>query len=228
MCGRFTLSSSAEDIAEAFGVRPPSELRPRYNIAPSQPSLVLKASGGARVLAWHRWGLVPPWAADLAIGNRLINARAETAADKPAFRAALRRRRCLIPASGFYEWAQAGKQKQPYLFALRDRRPFAFAGLWERWDKGGEEVLSCAILTTGANDVLRPVHDRMPVIVPADAYDRWLDPAVQDPAAVADLLAPYPAGEMAATPVSRRVNNPRFDDPACVEPQPPGPAALFP
>jgi putative SOS response-associated peptidase YedK len=219
MCGRFTLSSSAEDIAEAFGVSPPAGLRPRYNVAPSQPSLVLRGSGGARVLAWHRWGLVPPWADDPAIGNRLINARAETAADKPAFRTAFRRRRCLIPASGFYEWAQAGKQKQPYHFALAGGKPFAFAGLWESWDKGGEEILSCAILTTRANNVVRPVHERMPVIVPVDAYDVWLDPAVQDPAAVADLLAPYAAGRMTATPVSRRVNNPRFDDPACLEPE---------
>jgi putative SOS response-associated peptidase YedK len=162
--------------------------------------------------------LVPPWAADLAIGNRLINARAETAAGKPAFRASFRRRRCLISASGFYEWARAGKQKQPYLFALRGRRPFAFAGLWEGWGQGGEEVLSCAILTTDANDVLRPVLHRIPVIVPADAYGRWLDPAVQDPAAIADLLCPYPAGGMTSFPVSTRVNNPRFDDPGCIEP----------
>jgi putative SOS response-associated peptidase YedK len=133
----------------------------------------------------------------------------------------LRRRRCLLPASGFYEWAQAGKQKQPYLFTLRERRPFAFAGLWERWGKGGEEVLSCAILTTEANEVLRPVHNRMPVILPVDAYDRWLDPAAQNPAAVTDLLCPYPAGEMVAAPVSRRVNNPGSTTPPVSHPSPP-------
>jgi putative SOS response-associated peptidase YedK len=146
--------------------------------------------------------------------------------DKPAFRAAYRRRRCLVIADGWYEWQAVGKQKQPHLFTLRERRPLAFAGLWESWQGAGGEVLeTCAILTTAANGLVRPVHNRMPVIVPTDAYARWLALDVQDPAAIADHLTPYLAGRMTATPVSRRVNNPRFDDPACLEPEPPGAGA---
>jgi putative SOS response-associated peptidase YedK len=164
-----------------------------------------------------RWGLIPSWAKEAAIGQNLLNGRAETAHDKPAFRAAFRRRHCLLPASGFYEWTQAARKKQPHYFTLKTGQLFAFAGLWERWhapDCSGIE--SCAILTTEANEVLRTIHHRMPVILPPAAYGRWLKPGVQDLAALADLLCPYPAAEMTAFPVSTQVNSPKIDDPLCV------------
>jgi putative SOS response-associated peptidase YedK len=218
MCGRFTLSVSKETIVDFFGLLDVPELTPRYNIAPTQQILALTTSDQGRRLGWYRWGLVPSWAADLSIGNRLINARADTVASKPSFRAAFKQRRCLVLADGFFEWQAAGKRKQPYLFRLRTGGPFAFAGLWERWQKEGEDVLSCCLITTEANDVVRPVHDRMPVIVPPTLYDRWLAPASKDAANLGELLRPFAAEEMTATPVGLRVNNPRVDDAGCVEP----------
>jgi putative SOS response-associated peptidase YedK len=218
MCGRFTLTVSKETIADFFGLIDVPELAPRYNIAPTQQVLAATTSDHGRQLAWYRWGLIPSWAADLSIGNRLINARADTVATKPSFRSAFKQRRCLVLADGFFEWAATGKRKQPYLFRLRTGESFAFAGLWERWRKEDEEVLSCCLITTEANDVVRPVHDRMPVILPPAAYARWLGPASKDTASLGELLRPFAVGEMTATPVSLRLNNPRFDDPACVEP----------
>ena len=177
------------------------------------------APGGQRQLAWLRWGLVPSWARDTAIGNRLINARAETAAEKPAFRAAFRSRRCLIVADGFYEWQRAGNRKQPYFFHLRDDRPFAFAGLWEVWETPDRSrVESCTLLTTVANGLVRPIHDRMPVILAAADYTPWLDAGVEEPKRLASLLGPYPSEAMAADPVGPRVNSPGNDDPGCIEP----------
>jgi putative SOS response-associated peptidase YedK len=156
---------------------------------------------------------------DPAIGYRLINARADTVADKPAFRSAFKSRRCLVVADGFYEWKATGaKMKLPYRFTLKSHQPLAFAGLWERWDKGEEPVLTCTLITTGANDLVRGVHDRMPVIMPPADYGRWLDPNQHDNSAQAALLRPFPALEMAANPVGLRVNNPVLDDVACVEP----------
>ncbi len=179
-----------------------------------------------RELVWLRWGLIPAWAKDPAIGNRLINARAESAAEKPAFRAAMRRRRCLVVADGFYEWQPAGgpktetvpRAKQPYLIRLHGDRPFGFAGLWEAWEASDHATLeTCTILTTAANDLVRSIHDRMPVILPASGYAAWLDPAIEDPRQLAPLLMPYPSDEMEAQPVGDFVNSPAHDSPRCVE-----------
>jgi putative SOS response-associated peptidase YedK len=215
VCGRFTLTAPAA-LADHFGLANLSCLKPRYNVAPTQPIAALRVGGGVRALALLRWGLVPPWAADLRDAARLINARAETVADKPAFRAAYRQRRCLVLADGFYEWQPLGKRRQPFHFRRRDGQPFAFAGLWERWQPlVGEPVETCAILTTTANPLVRPVHERMPVILAAADHDEWLDPARADPR---HLLTPYPAEEMTAVAVSPWVGNPRNDDLRCLAP----------
>ena len=219
MCGRFTLTTNLGAIAKRFGVsRFLEEVGPRYNIAPTQTVIVV-SDDGTRHLTQMRWGLIPSWAKDPAIGNRMINARAETVATKPAFRVALRNRRCLIPADGFYEWTPAGRRKQPVYIALKSRAPFAFAGLWEAWiSPEGQEIKSCTIITTEANDLLKPIHDRMPVIVTQEAEAVWLDPTIQDPERLLPLLTPYPSEEMEAYPVSTKVNNPVHDTPECVLP----------
>ena len=221
MCGRFSLSKSDQDVADLFRVRDVPALRSRYNIAPSQPvAAVLVAQGASeRQLRHLAWGLVPSWADDPAIGDRMINARSETAATKPAFRAAFKHRRCLVPADGFYEWRKAGWRKQPHFISLEDRALFAFAGLWEHWESAdGSEVDSFAILTTEPNALCAKIHNRMPVILPSDAYDSWLDPDNQDAAAVSAMLGPFPAEQMTAYAVSSHVNDPRHDDPRCMEP----------
>ena len=219
MCGRYTLASPTERLAEEFGVDASSiELAPNYNVAPTQKVAAVLEEGGQRRLEVLRWGLIPPWADDPGIGSRMINARSETAPGKPSFRRAFRERRCLIPADGFYEWQRTNGAKQPYYIHMEDGRPFAFAGLWESWSKGGEgEVRTCTILTTGANALVGEVHDRMPVILAHDAYDVWLDPASERDE-LTGLLAPYPEDEMEAYPVSRFVNSPSNNDPRCIEP----------
>ncbi|PSB54255.1 hypothetical protein C7B61_22460, partial [filamentous cyanobacterium CCP1] len=182
MCGRFTLSQSAEALAIAFDLEEVPPVPPRYNIAPTQPiavvrSLTHSSTTSERELTYLSWGLVPSWAKDPKIGTKLINARAETLAEKPSFRAAFKRRRCLIVADGFYEWHRTPEGKQPYYFHLQDHQPFAFGGLWEHWENGNGDVIeSCAIITTAANEVLSPIHDRMPVILEPKGYDLWLDP----------------------------------------------------
>jgi putative SOS response-associated peptidase YedK len=203
-----------------FGLELAGELSPRYNIAPSQPVAAVRAGeGGARELTLLQWGLIPSWAKDPAIGSRMINARAETAAEKPSFRAAMKRRRCLIPASGFYEWARVGAAKQPFFIRMKEGRPFALAGLWEQWcGEDGSELETCAILTTSPNEMTAKIHPRMPVIIAPGDYGRWMDPANEKPGTLEPLLRPYPAGEMEAHTVSRHVNNPRNDEPACIEP----------
>ncbi len=220
MCGRYTLKSPIHILAEEFGITGPlPEVRPSYNVAPGRNvAAVLDGGDGGRRLEVLKWGLVPSWAKDPGIGNRMINARSETAAEKPSFRKAMKERRCLILADGFYEWRKMGNGKQPYHARMADGRPFAFAGLWERWERDGEELRTCAILTTGANDLMRPVHDRMPVILPREEYEMWLDPELRDPAPLLPLLAPYPSEAMTVYPVSRAVNRPSNDGPACVEP----------
>jgi putative SOS response-associated peptidase YedK len=170
-----------------------------------------------RELAYLRWGLIPAWADDPSSGDRLANARSETAATKPSFRRAFRPRRCLAVADGFYEWRRTDGRKQPYFVGLRGDRPFGLAGLWERWEKGGEPVEPCTILTTEANELMRPIHGRMPVIVPPDQYGLWLDPRCQDAEKLAMLLRPYPSKDMVAYRVSTAVNNPKNDAPQCAE-----------
>jgi putative SOS response-associated peptidase YedK len=226
MCGRFTLRSPASVIAAHFGLFDVPPFSPRFNIAPSQPVPVVRLrteepSPPQREWAWLHWGLIPSWAKEESIGNRMINARAESVAEKPAYRAPFRRHRCLVVADGFYEWRQADRHKQPYYIRMRDHRPFAFAGLWDHWAGPQRKTIeSCVILTTAANAILRPLHDRMPVILAAAEYARWLDPHVQEPAELTPLLDPYPAEEMMAYLVDARVNSPRRDDPSCIEPVP--------
>jgi putative SOS response-associated peptidase YedK len=219
MCGRYTLRTPVEKLAEEFGFDATSvELPPNYNVAPTQEVAAVLSEGGERRLELLRWGLIPSWADDPGIGSRMINARAETAPEKPSFRRAFRERRCLIPADGFYEWKRMNGTKQPYYIRMREGHPFAFAGLWEGWkDDGGPEIRSCAILTTAPNALAGEIHDRMPVILPVGAYDAWLDPEAEKEELVA-LLAPYPEAEMEAYPVSRFVNSPSNNDPRCIEP----------
>ncbi len=221
MCGRFTLFDSSASLAEEFGLVGAPSLPQRYNIAPSQEVAAVRIppQGSARELVFLRWGLIPSWTKDPSIGTRMINARSETAAEKPAFRAAIRRRRCLVPANGFYEWKRTDGRKQPYFIGMRDRKIFGFGGIWESWEgTGGEAVLSCALLTTGPNELLRPIHDRMPVIIAPRNFDLWLSPEVRDPKAIASLFRPYPTEEMTAYPVRTSVNNPKMDVPDLIEP----------
>jgi len=223
MCGRFTLFEADKVLSKEFGVSGVPPLSPRYNIAPSQPIAAVRTphTGAGRELALLRWGLIPSWSKDPAIGNRLINARAETVQEKPSFRNAFRRHRCLIPTNGFYEWQRQERGKQPYFVRMRDGRVFAFAGLWDRWESPDDGVIeTCAILTTAANAVLAPIHDRMPVILPQTEYARWLDPALKDPDSLSPLLVPFPPEEMLAIPVSPRVNAPSTDDEKCIAPLP--------
>ncbi len=219
MCGRFTLTLDPGDLQQAFpDVQIPDGFSPRYNIAPTQPVAVI-ANQAPGKLDFFVWGLIPSWAKDPEIGNRLINARAETLAEKPSFRTAYRRRRCLILADGFYEWQEipGSKGKQPMFIHLKDHQPFAFAGLWELWNApDGSQIYSCTIITTQPNQLMQPIHNRMPVILPPDAYTRWLDPGERQPAEFDPLLVPYPAEGMAAYPVSRQVNTPQNDSPACI------------
>jgi putative SOS response-associated peptidase YedK len=217
MCGRYALYGPIKrtpehdrwfDELEAFG--------PRYNIAPTQACPVARLVAGKPVLAPLRWGLIPFWARDLAIGNRLINARAETVSDKPAFRAAYRARRCLVPASGFYEWKKAPRGKQPYYITGAGGALLAFAGLWEQWQPAGAEpMLSFTIVTTDANAMMKQLYDRMPVILAPEQYEAWL--TAKDPS---ELMRPCPPDMLTAYPVSTAVNSPRNDDPALVEPLP--------
>jgi putative SOS response-associated peptidase YedK len=223
MCGRFTLRAPAGVIAQQFSLFDVPNFTPSYNIAPTQSVAVVRQSATAaqsqREIVWMHWGLIPSWAQDRSMASHTINARAETASQKPAYRAAFRRRRCLVLADGFYEWQRTDGQKQPYFIHMTDDRPFAFAGLWETWEGSEANYLeSCTLLTTEANELMRPIHDRMPVILPPEDHERWLDPNVQDPAAVSPLLRPYPDAEMEAHMVSTYVNSPTHDSPACVEP----------
>lgn len=218
MCGRFLLTAPVEALRRLFGVEAAFNLGPRYNIAPTQETPVLRLDpGGERVLAMLRWGLVPSWAKEVAIGSSLINARADTVAAKPSFRAAFRQRRCLVPADGFYEWKAGppGKPKQPYLIARADGATFAFAGLWEVWQQEKEKLYTFTIVTTDANAALTPIHHRMPVILDPKDYAAWLDPGNEDAQA---LLKPAPEDWIRATPISTRVNAVRNDDPSLIEP----------
>ncbi len=219
MCGRYTLSQQPETLAQTFALNTVPELEPRYNIAPTQKvAVVLQTTDtDSRQLQRLRWGLIPSWAKDLSIGAKLINARSETVAEKPSFRSAFKHRRCLIVADGFYEWQRQERKKQPFYFRLQDGQPFAFAGLWERWKSPeGEEITSCTILTTQANELLQPIHDRMPVILQPSYYNLWLDPHSPSPEPLQQILNPYPTDAMTAYPVSTLVNSTANERPECI------------
>ncbi len=218
MCGRYTLSTSREELAKYFAtLTPPFQLSPRYNVAPSQPVPVVRPAASGRELSLMRWGIVPAWARGSS--QLLLNARAETAADKPTFRQALQKRRCLIPATGFYEWMKTESRKQPFLFRLRDGGLFAFAGLWEVGrDRDGKAAEACALLTTEANELVRPAHNRMPVILDPRHYAEWLDSGLADVEAFRPLLRPFSSDAMEAFPVSDLVNSARHEGPDCAAP----------
>ncbi|MBT8441008.1 MAG: SOS response-associated peptidase [Gammaproteobacteria bacterium] len=219
MCGRFAFYSPHEAVQDIFGVDFPAPLEARYNIAPSSFVVALRAGGDETLEpAVLKWGLVPSWAKDPAIGNRMINARAETAHEKPSFRSAFKRRRCVILADGFYEWHREGDHKTPYFIALPERRPFGMAGLWEHWqDSEGSELQTCTILTTAANDAIKPLHDRMPIILPAEGVRRWCGHAGDERAAAHAFLAENDNDRIVYWPVSTVVNNPRNDGPDLIE-----------
>jgi putative SOS response-associated peptidase YedK len=212
MCGRYAFFSPAEAVRRTVALDDVPELEPRYNIAPTQDvPAVRSGEEGRRAFAMLHWGLVPKWAKEKAIGNRMINARAETLAEKPSFRDAFRRRRCLVVADGWYEWQVAPGGKQPWFIRMKDARPFAFAGLWERWkDPANASLLeSCTIVTTDASASIRKIHDRMPCVLPEAQWDRWLDTAYADTEQLTQLLAPYDPKGLAFWPVSRQVNAPK-------------------
>jgi putative SOS response-associated peptidase YedK len=222
MCGRYRLSRRKQIIEEHFdAVSGEEDWSPRFNVAPTQPVPVIRQhpKEPIRQLSLMRWGLIPSWAKDSSVAASMINARGETAVTKPAFRDALKSRRCLIPADGFYEWVRAGKTKQPYCFEVNAGELFAFAGLWDRWkDRSGNSIETCSILTTTPNTVTAAVHDRMPVILDPDAYDVWLDPGMTNVGAASALLMPYDAQLMRCYPVSTRINHVANDDEACSAP----------
>lgn len=218
MCGRFTLHTPPEYLRKHFDVEEVPEVAESYNVAPSRPVAAVRTAGRRREMVLMRWGLLPAWAKEAKTAYSMINARAETVADKPAYCAAFRHRRCLIPADGFYEWKPSARGKQPYYIRMQDERVFAFAGLWERWERGGDVIESCAIIVTGANDTIRPVHERMPVIIEPPDYMAWLDPEMQGPDDIRQYLRPYPAAAMIAYPVGQRVNSPVNNDAQCIAP----------
>lgn len=221
MCGRFRLARSKQILAEHFGTAPDEDWEPRYNIAPAQSIPVVRQhpSEPMRLGGRMQWGLIPAWAKAASAGYKMINARAETLGTKPAFREALRRRRCLIPGDGFYEWKQEGRSKRPFCFTLADGGLFAFAGLWEQWQSlEGKEIESCSIITTTPNELVADIHDRMPVILTEENYDLWLDPGMQQAETVGELLRPFDARRMRRYEVSTRVNLVSNDGPECATP----------
>lgn len=216
------MHSALNRLLQQFALEAGPEWAPRYNIAPTQQVPVVRVApdSGEREMTLLRWGLIPSWAKDASIGNRLINARAETVASKPAFRAAFKRRRCLVPADGYYEWQKVGSKKQPYLIQRQDGAPFAFAGLWESWHADRPDAVETfTIITTDANEATTAIHDRMPVILDEEDYAMWLDPEFEGREALESLLRPYPGEALQLTPVSTYVNNPRHEDPRCIEPE---------
>lgn len=218
MCGRFSLATDQSIIEEQFDVLLHEELPYRYNIAPSQDVFVIGSNGQNRVGTFMRWGLVPPWSKDEKIGYKMINARSETIDQKASFKTPFLKKRCLIISDGFYEWKKSGKEKQPYRFVMKDRRPFAFAGLWEGWNQGDKSVFTCTILTTKANKLTKEIHDRMPVILSSENYHLWLDPHHHQPDQLKSLLVPYDEHLMDTYRVSNIVNSPGNDLKDCISP----------
>lgn len=219
MCGRFALTSNASTLSKQFDANIFVTLTPRFNIAPSQRILVLRTRNHhqRREPVLLKWGLVPSWAKDQSIGARLTNARSETAFTKPSFRDSFRRRRCLIPATGFYEWTTLGKRKQPHYVRLTSNEPFGIGGLWDVWEQNGNTIETCAILTCDANQAMQHLHPRMPVVIQPERYDAWLDPSQIDAAAVFQDLHPFPETRTAIYPVSDYVNNVHHGDSRCQE-----------
>jgi len=219
MCGRFVRSSSLKDVADYFNVDQPSfDIDPSYNVAPTQEIIIINNRGVKQIVKCH-WGFVPSWAKDLSVGNDMINARAETAAEKRSFKAAFRKQRCLIIANGFYEWQKDKKRKVPVYISLKSGKPFGFAGLYNVWvSPEGKKICTCTIITTEANDLLSTIHDRMPVIIPRDKEDLWLDPSTEDIDVLLGLLRAYPSEGMEMRTVSDRVNSPRVNSPDNVRP----------
>lgn len=218
MCGRFVINIPLSVFIKFFGISEVGDVQPRFNVAPTQSVPVIReASDGSRRLSAMRWGLVPAWAKEF--GDGLINARAETVNEKPSFRQAFRQRRCIIPASGFYEWQKHNGKKIPHYVKMSGDVPMPFAGLWESWRSPEGQVLeSCAILTTAANPAIAPIHDRMPVILHPDEFSLWLDREVHEADRLAPLFAPYPADRLEVYPVSSLVNSPANDAPSCIDP----------
>ena len=216
MCNRYRLTHSKQYLSDRFQATGDEiEDRPRYNIAPTQPVLIVRKEQGKKIrhFTTMRWGLIPSWAKDMSIGTKTLNARSETVTTKPAFRDSILAKRCLIPADGFYEWRKMGSVKQPYCFEVGEGEVFALAGLWDQWTSpDGEVIESCTILTTTPNSLVADLHDRMPVIVPSDKYELWLDPDVTDFKAIRDILKPYDATAMRLYPVNRKLNNSNNDD----------------
>jgi len=221
MCGRFTLTANPADVQDTFSnFNFPTQFAPRFNIAPSQPVLAIP-NDDKLTADFFVWGLIPMWAKDPSIGNRLINARGETLAEKPSFRGSYRHKRCLILTDGFYEWKSlAGKKtKTPYFIHMHKRKPFAFAGLWDHWESpDGSSIKTCTIITTTPNELMESIHDRMPVIIHPRDYNKWLDSAPQTPENLQPLIKPYPAEAMSAYPVSTLVNSTTNDAPELVVP----------
>ena len=218
MCGRYAQRTDPKRLAKEFKVTDVPAVEPRYNIAPTQDILGVVESADGREMKFYKWGLVPSWAKDKSMGARLINARSETVTEKPSFRESFKKRRCIIPADGFYEWKRTDGKKQPFFFQMPDERPFGFAGLWERWEGAdGEVIHSCTILTTEANEVLRPVHDRMPVILHPDDYELWLDVDARKFDLVREVLRPYPAEEIMGYAVGVSVNSPSSQGSGLIE-----------
>jgi putative SOS response-associated peptidase YedK len=219
MCGRFTLRASANNLARAFQITAMPNVERRFNIAPPQMVLSLHRTPVGREIRSLEWGLIPSWMKNTLMTGRLINARSETILEKPAFREAFKRRRCLVLADGFYEWQRIGRRKRPYFFSMRDNRPFAFAGLWERWKtESGKVIESCAILTTSANEIISPVHERMPVIIHPNNYEIWLENSMSRHLLLMDLLKPYLGGDIVTHPVSLLINSPTHEGAALIEP----------
>lgn len=225
MCGRFSFDIPPDLLLELLGLREAALDAPSYNIAPTQKVAVIRLDqAGEKRLDYLQWGLIPSWAKESSIGSKMINARSETVAEKPAFRQALRQRRCIVPASGFYEWKQEGKRKHPLYISLGDSTLMAFAGLWDAWRApDGGIIESCTILTTAANEMIEPFHQRMPVILHPDQHDAWLDPKLAEPAKLADLFRPYPAQQMQMWPVSPLVNSVKNNSRELLQPLKPVP-----
>lgn len=219
MCGRFTLQYSAEMLAQIFGAKVSQDITPRYNIAPTQQSPVVRISPTDNQLHidYLKWGLIPSWAKDPTIGSKMINARSETVDEKPSFKSALKHRRCIIPASGFYEWQEVDGKKHPLYIKLKDDSLMMFAGIWDHWKSPeGEVIESFSMLTTISNELIKPLHERMPVILVPGNKDIWLDSLISDPEQLRLFFTPYPSDMMDMYPVSDLVNSPRNDKPECI------------